>query len=383
MDSKLVAVARRVLRLAAAHDRQPYLKALLPLSGVGVDVPLDESRAPPLRLLVLHALRSPPDPSSPAALPAVARLLEANLKRRKLYTAKQKAAERASLAEPKASPVSPNVAWFFSRLDAACQRTAGGDEGAARRAAAAAAAQRTALQAAAGQAAPFTPAAAEEPLSILQQMLELQMVPPRRLVVHSLKCLALSGAPGDYEQALRVLWLADLHTPHLLCGECVDALVAGALAEGHTWRALSVAEAMHLSAGLLGSSHIVNKVLTQAATMAADLAQLERARLACRRFAQAGVPVLEDAGVALLNSAQRLACLPTALAACRGIRQRGGVLGLPLLHYMHLWAVTEGDVDGAAFLEEWAAASEARGKPKMEAKAATEGTAAEAPPQDS
>jgi hypothetical protein len=132
-----------------------------------------------------------------------------------------------------------------------------------------------------------------------------------------------------------------------------------------------VAEATHLSAGLLGSSHILNKLLTQAATEAADLAQLERARLACRRFAQAGVPVLEDAGVALLNSAQRLACLPTALAACRGIRQRGGVLGLPLLHYMHLWAVSEGDVDGAAFLEEWAAASEPRGKVKSEPEAVT------------
>jgi hypothetical protein len=374
---------RRALRAAAAHDRRPALKALLPLAAPGVEASLDAPGAAPLRLLVAHAARAlPRDAPGPtqvagaAALADVAALLEANLARGRLYARKMREEERRSLHAPGPAPTPPNLAWFFSRMDAATRRAPATDDAKAARLQQHKLRHRAQLaqaRAAAGLAplprrAPAAASAAatrpgeelEEPIVILRQMVAVRCVPPRRMVLDALRALALSGAPGDFERALEVFFFLERATPHLACTACVDALVQGCLeasppppprTPAPVWRALGIAEAMLSTAGLLPSTHLVNRLLETAARGVHDAATLQRCRAAIRAFAAAGVPILEDVSRALLAAAERVRDFPAALSACRQVAHRGGALSTAQLRAMLAWALDENDADAAAWLQ--------------------------------
>jgi hypothetical protein len=376
MSAATRSALRRVLRAAAAHDKRPELKALLPLTAPGVELSLDAPEAAPLRLLASHALRAPHAGGGLTALRDVATMLETNLRRGRVYAAKIRDEERRSL---RAAPStvsgggSPNLAWFFSRLDVATRRSPPSDEARAARASRQKQRQRAALaQARAAAGAPPLPAARaplssaaaidalECPLSILRQMVAVRVVPPRRMVVLALTSLATSGVPGDYERALSCLWFLELATPHVACTTCVDALVQGALdvsppppphGPHAAWRALSVAEALQSTCGLLPSSHVVNRLLEACARAAGDARTLQRCKAAITRFAATGTPILEDVSVALLRAAERLGDLHTALLACRQVRKRNGTLPAELLVAMREWCLSEGDAEGAAWVQ--------------------------------
>jgi hypothetical protein len=402
MSAATRAALRRVLRAAAAHDTRPELKALLPLSAPGVEVSLDAPEAAPLRVLVSHSVRTLPQPhGGVTALRDVATMLEVNLRRGRVYAAKMREEERRSLRAAPAALIpgvvgggNPNVAWFFSRLDAATRRAPPSDEARAARASRQKQRQRAALaqaRAAAGAPplpavrAPLTSAAAadelEDPLTILRQMVAARVVPPRRMVVLALTSLAASGVPGDFERALACLWFLELATPHVACTTCVDALVQGALdvsppppphGPHAAWRALSVAEALQSTCGLLPSSHVVNRLLEACARAACDARTLQRCKAAITRFAAAGVPILEDVSVALLRAAERLGDLRTALVACRQVRKRNGALPAELLVAMREWCMSEGDAESAAWLQgELTRARAEQDKPRDAATTAT------------
>ena len=104
---------RRLLRAAAAHDRAPSLKALLPLRVPGLEESLDSPSAVPLRTLVAHTARALPQAAaSPADATGamtlmlhVTALLELNLTRGRVYARKMREEEKRSL---RAEPPSPS-----------------------------------------------------------------------------------------------------------------------------------------------------------------------------------------------------------------------------------------------------------------------------------
>jgi hypothetical protein len=133
---------RRLLRAATKHDHTPQLKALLPLAAPSVELSMDSPSSVPLRMLVMHAVRTlqPVGASeeahrvAAAALRDAANLLELNLKRESAYTRKKRAEEMRSLSQPPHT-ASPNLAWFHNRMEAATRRNNAGDEAVAARAA--------------------------------------------------------------------------------------------------------------------------------------------------------------------------------------------------------------------------------------------------------
>ena len=406
---------RRLLRAAAKHDQMPQLKALLPLAAPSVEVSLDAPTSVPLLVLVKHAVRSlqPVGASdeahrtAAAALRDAASLLELNLKRESAYTRKKRAEEMRSLSQPPHT-ASPNLAWFHNRMEAATRRNNAGDEAVAARAARQRQRTRAHLsqvRAAAGLP-PLQPRAApplvatgeelEEPLTVLHQMVAARVAPPRRMVQSALTSLALSGVPGDFERALGVFWFMETATPHRMCSNWLDALVNGAMeaqpppppgAPPHVWRALSIAEAMQMTARLVPSSHVVNRLLLAVAASAEDAAGVARTRSAITRFAASGVPILEDVSVALLSAADRVGDLDAATAACRQIRGRGGHLKPELLEALLHWAKSVRDEEAASWLHaEMVEAQEAQARAAaeislLEAVPAPPPTAAETPTQ--
>ena len=363
-------VLRRLLRAAAAHDKAPALKALLPLTAPAVELPLSSPEAPPLRTLAIAALRQKgaqaegPVGGLAAALTGVTELLEANLKRGRRYERKMRDQERQSLrgTPPRSAGTSQNsnLPWFHSRIQAAL----GKEKDETRRQALADSDTRSLVAqawAAAGKAPPShiphsKPASPDEddPVAILREMQAVGLSPPRRMVVQALTSLAQSGAPEDYEKALQLLFFLDLRTPHVACTSCVDALVAGCLLtqppSGGVWRALSVAEALHTSAGLLPSTAVANRLLEVAAGAVDDTLTLQRCKDAMRRFAAAQVPLLSDVSVQLLTAAMRLNDRGTAVWCCRQIRARGGSIPAQLLLELLEWSVADGDSSSSDFL---------------------------------
>jgi hypothetical protein len=385
---------RRLLRAASRHDRLPALKALLPLASPSVEQSLDSPGAVPLRVLVSHAVRTLQPVGAPAeahrlgaaALRDAASMLEANLRRESAYMRKKREEEQRSLRGVAPPAASANLAWFHSRMETAARRNVGGEEAAAARSARQRQRTRALLaqvRAAAGlpplQRATSPPAAAageeplqEEPLAVLHQMVAARVVPPRRLVQLALTSLAASGVPGDFERALGVFWFMETATSYRLCSSCLDSLVMGAMeaqppppagAPPHVWRALSIAEAILMTARMVPSSHVTNRLLEAAAASADDAAGVARARAAISRFSSAGVPILEDVSVALLGAAERVGDLAAATAACRQIRSRGGILKAELLEALWHWAKSLRDEDSATWLHaELVAAQQAAAK---------------------
>jgi hypothetical protein len=367
---------RRLLRAAAAHDATPALKALLPLTAVGVEAPLSSPAAPPLVALCKSLLQAPVPGASTLLLRGVTDLLEANLKRGRRYERKMREEEQRSLRVKGNQAVGQgggatgeNLAWYHSRLTAALQRSAGSEpvrqarlqaaEGERRWwvnhawAASGAGQQRPATGTSTASAAHSLP---DNPVDILREMHAVGLMPPRRMVVHAISSLALSGEHGDLERALAVLFFMDMHTPHVACTNCVDALVSGALLtqppSGGVERALDIAEALHTSSQLVPSTAVVNRLLEVAASRVTDEQSLQRCKNAMRRFAAARVPILADVSVALLSSAMRLNDRATAVWSCRQIRARGGSIPAQLLLDLLEWSVADGDASCVDFLTE-------------------------------
>lgn len=388
MGSQLPAATsalRRLLKAARLHDATPALKSLLPLTAVGVEVPLSSPSAPPLLFLVKSVIRQGALPS--AALRGVTELLEANLRRGRRYERKIRDEELRSLRSGGVQSSShSNLAWYHSRLTAALQRATSSElvrkaraqaadserarwlEGAWAAAAAAAGVPKKGAGPVAGTSARGALALAahpdehvaaalpDDPVDLFREMLALGVVPPRRMVVHALCSLALSGEHGDFERALGVLYILDLHTPHVACTTCVDALVSGALLtqppSGGMDRALDVAVALHTSCQLVPSTGVVNRMLEVAASRVSDGRSLQRCKDAMRRFAAARVPILGDVSVALLAAAMRLNDRHTAVWSCRQVRARGGSVPAQLLLDLLEWSVADGDTGAAEFLTE-------------------------------
>ena len=372
-----LSVLRRLLRAAAAHDKSPSLKSLLPLTAPGVELPLSSPEAPPLRTLALAAVRQraaaegQPGGGLATALAGVTELLEANLKRGRRYERKMRDQERLSLRGPAPRGASQsqntNLPWFHSRIQASLSRDKETEETRRRRHALAASdTQGFVAQAwaSAGVAppsplsggSPVKPPPDDDPVAILREMMAVGLSPPRRMVVLAITSLAQSGSPEEWEKALQALWFLDLRTPHVACTSCVDALVSGCLLtpqpSGGVWRALSVAEALHTSAGLLPSTALANRLLEVAAGSVEDAQTLQRCKDAMRRFAAARVPLLSDVSVQLLTAAMRLNDRGTAVWCCRQIRARGGSIPAQLLLELLEWSVADGDSSSSDFLTE-------------------------------
>ena len=373
-----LSVLRRLLRAAAAHDKTPSLKSLLPLTAPGVEVPMSSPEAPPLRTLALAAVRQrataegQPGGGLASALAGVTELLEANLKRGRRYERKMRDQERLSLRGPAPRGAyqsqNTNLPWFHSRIQASLSRDKEAEETRRRRQALAASDTLGFVAqawASAGMAPPLPlsggslvkpPPPDDDPVAILREMLAVGLSPPRRMVVLAITSLAQSGSPEEWEKALQALWFLDLRTPHVACTSCVDALVSGCLLttapSGGVWRALSVAEALHTSAGLLPSTAVANRLLEVAAGSVDDAQTLQRCKDAMRRFAAARVPLLSDVSVQLLSAAMRLNDRGTAVWCCRQIRARGGSIPAQLLLELLEWSVADGDSSSSDFLTE-------------------------------
>jgi hypothetical protein len=370
-----LSVLRRLLRAAAAHDKTPSLKSLLPLTAPGVELPLSSPEAPPLRTLVLAAVRQraaaegQPGGGLASALAGVTEMLEANLKRGRRYERKMRDQERQSLRGPAprgAGSQAQNLPWFHSRIQASLSRDKEAEETRRRRQILAASdTQGFVAQAwASAGAVPPSPLSGgspvkppppdDDPVAILREMQAVGLSPPRRMVVLAITSLAQSGSPEEYEKALQALWFLDLRTPHVACTSCVDALVSGCLLtsapSGGVWRALSVAEGLHTSAGLLPSTSVANRLLEMAAGCVVDTHTLQRCKDAMRRFAAARVSLLSDVSVQLLTAAMRLNDRGTAVWCCRQIRARGGSIPAQLLLELLEWSVADGDSSSSDFL---------------------------------
>jgi len=346
---------RHLFRAVREHDRRPAFKSLFPLQHPAQYFPWCHADSPPLAVMIKHAfrrnrempgldsLRSMQSAGALAVLEAT-EVLDRNIRRENFVNRDDIA---RALANCSRKP-HPNLHWFYRRMESKHLefKDLVQDQG-----------QSPTL----GQAE-ILQVRGQDMAVLLMEMASVGCTPPRRMLLQTID--ALASSPTTYELALRVFWFMELRTGHMPCGSVTQSLVSGAMgvAAAHPphsqrgkagqWRTLGILEVLAVAPHVYPPNEtVVNKVLSQCATISSSLDELQRVENAVAAANLACVTISGSTYNALMKAWDKMGHRKQCTDIVIKMREKGLSPDAETMLSLYQWSIEEGDLDDAGMLE--------------------------------